>query len=66
MYVINGCISFSHTGVIVHLCNLKPRGFKLKVSGPGWDVNWQEVGQGTLFIIITCHAVLSAATFVLH
>jgi len=53
MYMINGCISFSHTGVIVYLCNLEPRVFKLKVTGPGWDDSWQEFAQGTLFIIIT-------------
>lgn len=51
---------------MVHLCNLESRVFKLKVSGPVWDVNWQEVAQGTLFIISTRHATLSAATVVLH
>ncbi len=51
MYVSNGCISFSHTGVMVYLCNLEPRVLKLKVSGPGWDNSWQEIAQGTLLVI---------------
>jgi hypothetical protein len=53
MSVSNDSMLLSWTGDMVYLCNLDPRLCKLKVSGPGWDDNWQEVAQGTLSIIST-------------